>query len=50
MIRILFAEPFEGDIKVDFFEPWYWRISESISLLFFVCLILESKKLRKLRL
>lgn len=32
-IRILFHAPYSGKITVRFSEPWYWRLSEIITLL-----------------
>lgn len=32
MLRVRFPETFEGRIQIDFREPWYWRLSEVVSV------------------
>ena len=42
---------YHGSIRVKFMEPWYWRVAEIISLLFFVGIVMVyfySKKKNKL--
>lgn len=47
-LTVLIPAGYSGEIKVDFKEPWYWRISELVSLAMLVFLILwYYKKLRK---
>ena len=35
-IRISISEPYKGILHISFKEPWYWKLSEVISSLFFV--------------
>lgn len=41
MLRVTFPSAFEGTIEVSFREPWYWRLSEAVSVLTAaICLLL----------
>ena len=46
-IRILISDPYSGKVYVRFAEPWFWRVSEMISLIGVIALILVSFKKRK---
>ena len=46
-LRILISEPYSGKIYVRFAEPWFWRMSEVVSLIGGIALILVSLKKRK---
>ena len=43
-LRIIISEPYSGKLYVQFVEPWFWRVSEVISLLGVIALILLSLK------
>lgn len=44
-IRILFPDKVSGEVSVRYREPWYWRVSEMVSLLgVFVLLVLSYRK------
>ena len=46
-LRILVSEPYSGKVYVRFAEPWFWRVSEVLSLIGVIALIFVSFKKRK---
>ena len=34
-IRISFSQPYNGTLHISFSPPWYWKLSEMITFLFF---------------
>ena len=38
-VRVALPEEFEGEIKVFYQEPWYWRLAEIISLITMILFI-----------
>ena len=37
-IHVELPDNYEGTLKIDFVEPWYWRMAEMISLVSFICI------------
>lgn len=40
MVRVTFPNRFDGNIHIYFREPWYWRLSEAVSLLTAGCCLI----------
>lgn len=41
-LRVIISEPYSGKLYIKFSEPWYWRLSEIVSLLGVVLLCLNA--------
>lgn len=44
-IRILFSDKIEGNIYVKYVEPWYWRMSEGLSLIGIALVLFYRKRM-----
>ncbi len=42
MVQVLVPAGFSGTITLDFIEPWYWRMSEMVSLLYVLVLCVSA--------
>ena len=39
-VTVLFDKEYEGEVYIDFIEPWYWRIAELISLVSIIIIVI----------
>lgn len=38
-VTVLFDKEYEGEVYIDFIEPWYWRVGELISLVSIIVIV-----------
>ena len=48
-IRVIIPAGYNGTIKIRFCEPWYWRISELISVIGVIMILICFKKNRDIK-